>query len=172
MWSTWSRNLRRLALFAGLLGLAACGFQPMYAGGRDSGVRPEMQQVRVQPIGDRVGQQLHNDLRDRLNPMGQPGDPAYDLRVSLSERTEEQALRRDETATRARLTLQASFQLVDRGNGSVLLAGRSRAVNSYNILNSPYATLVAQRGARERGVRELAADIQARVASFLAGRDG
>jgi len=155
------------------LGLAAatagCGFQPLY-GQRDNetSVSTDLAAVRVDPLRDRVGQQMHNFLRDRLNPDGQPVAPSYRLRVLLSESRRELGVRRDETATRANLRMTANFSLLDYNGGGELLSGRSTSTTSYDILDNPFASTVSEDDARQRALREVADEIQARLALYFA----
>lgn len=151
-----------------MLPLAACGFQPLY-GPRDdtNGVSAELAAIRIEPLRDRVGQQMHNFLRDRLNPYGQPVSPSYNLRLSLTEVLSELGVRRDETATRANLKLTANFSLLETGQAEPLLSGRSTSTTSYDILENPFATTISERNARERALREVADDIQTRLAVYF-----
>lgn len=151
----------------GLL-LAACGFQPMYARGGDGRTTAEqMAATRIMPMPDRVGQVMHNMLRDRLNPRGQPRAPAYLLRVSLGEFKEELGVRKDETATRANLTLSASFSLHEAGTDKVLFSGFVTSINSYNILENQFATIFSETDARERALRELSDGIRTRLGVYF-----
>ncbi|WP_421935198.1 LPS assembly lipoprotein LptE [Pelagibius sp.] len=157
-----------MAAVAGLLPLAGCGFQPLYAED-DAGatVATELAAIRITPLRDRVGQQMHNFLRDRLNPNGQPAAPNYQLRLQLRERLSELGVRRDETATRANLRLTAEFFLLEEGSGRELLSGRSTSTTSYDILENPFASTISERDARERALREVADDIQTRLAVYF-----
>ena len=77
---------RRAAVVICGLALAGCGFRPVSAP-EESGGTPSVEQlsaVRIEPLRDRAGQQLHNFLRDELNPNGQPVDPDYKLHIELS----------------------------------------------------------------------------------------
>src|SRR3990170_4951749 len=113
---SWSR----VALVA-LLIVSACGFRPLYGGGEGAGaVRTELAAIRIRPIADRTGQLLYNELRDRLNPGGQPADPRYVLTVELQGASEAVALRGDETPTRTNLTLTASYTLTDAATDAVV----------------------------------------------------
>jgi LPS-assembly lipoprotein len=127
--------------------------------------------TRINPLEGRIGQQLHNLLRDRLNGSGQPREPAYALEIALRVSTSKLGIRKDETATRANLTMSARFKLRDLSSKAVLLGGRSVSVNSYNILDAFYATKVAEDDAKRRGLRELADDIGLRLAVYFAGPD-
>ena len=73
-------------------------------------------------------------------------------------------------ATRANLILAASYALRDAGDGEALLTGRVESIASYNILDSPYATLAAEKNARARAVKQLAHGLVERIATGLARR--
>lgn len=172
MW--WRERLREI-IFAGLavatLGLlSACGFQPLYgrAGPGEVRTRDHLASVRIAPLPDRVGQQLHNLLRDRINPKGQPANPNYTLRIKVTESLKELGIRKDETATRASLTVLADFELIDTQTSERVFDGRSRSFNSYNILESQFATLFSENDARDRALREISNDIRNRLALYFA----
>ncbi|HEY5597287.1 MAG TPA: LPS assembly lipoprotein LptE [Kiloniellales bacterium] len=176
MWSSdWRRRLRRAGLVAGGLALAlqlsGCGFHPLYGQPEGAALSPaeQMAAVRIAPLPDRVGQQLHNMLRDRLNPRGQPGTPTYELRLSLTESRQELSIRKDETATRANLIIAAQFVLQEIATNQVVLRGQARSTNSYNILTSQFATTNAELNARKRGLREVSEDIRTRLGIYFAG---
>lgn len=174
MW--WPSTLiRGLAAALLLLGLAACGFQPLYQGGDGGGESAagstslsELQQVQIAPIGDRLGQQLHNKLRNLMNPQGQPGNPAYRLQIELTDSESRTNLAGDAIASRVVRRLYADWRVVEPGTGETLFSGRSRSFSSYDVLDQPYATLAGKRDAGERGLQQLAQNIHARVAAFLA----
>jgi len=123
--------------------------------------------IKIGLISDRIGQQLYNELRDGLNPTGQPARPLYVLQVKLAESIEELAIRKDETATRANLYLRAEFKLLTAHDGAVLVIGQSRSTTSYNILSSEFATLSALADAQRRGVRVLGGDIKTRLGLYF-----
>jgi LPS-assembly lipoprotein len=156
-----------LLLSAAVL-LSACGFQPLY-GGSGTGRTPadELAAVRIDPLPDRIGQQMHNLLRDRLNPQGQPNNPAYVLRVTIAETREELGVRKDETATRANLILSAKIVLHDAESNDVLLDSNLRSINSYNIVANQFATTVSEQDARDRALRELSEDVRTRLAVYF-----
>lgn len=158
-----------------LLALAGCGFQPLYGqrGVTGGSMQDELAAIRIAPIADRSGQLLYNELRDRLNPYGKPGEPRYLLDVSLAERSSELAFRGDETATRANLRLTANYTLrrsVSEGGTAeteVIAKGQTRTTTAYDILESQYATIVSIEDARARAIRVLSDDLQARLAVAL-----
>lgn len=148
---------------------SACGFQPLYGGigtGRDTA--NVLSEVEVGIIADRTGQQLRNELLDRINPRGRTANPKYVLSVKLDESATRLAIRRDNTATLANLTLIASYDLVSIAENNSVLSGNVRSVNSYDISQEEFATVAAERDARRRAATDLADGITARVAVFLA----
>ncbi len=180
MW--WSRQDRdasyrgpAAALLVGFaLVLSACGFRPLYGGADSQAMSPvdHMAAIRISPLPDRIGQQMHNLLRDRLNPTGQPREPAYALGLRLSESRKRLGIRKDETATRANLNLSVRFTLRSTETGSLLYSGHVNSVSSYNILTSPFATGFSEADARARALRELADGIRTRLGIYFSRRQG
>ena len=176
-WSRPTRTLLGLA-FLGLLALSACGWQPLYgkintADGTIGGnAAPQLAKVHVLPIADRTGQNLYNELRDRINPSGSPSNPQYDLVIHVAEHTEQLLILQDQTASRTNLTLNAAFQLYQRGNATPVLQGTSRTTTSYDLLDDEFATIQSMNEARRRGASSLADDIATQLAVFLAHPSG
>lgn len=151
---------------AGLL--AGCGFRPLYGTtGTDKQVAALLAQVRIEMIADRTGQKLRNFLLDRINPAGQPARPHYYLGVKISVSRSDLGIQRDETATRAILVLTANYFLLDRAQKEVLIKGSTRSTNSFNIVDSDFATLSGETDAIERAAREVSDDIKTRLALYF-----
>ena len=168
---SWFEKAPILALI-GLL--AACGFHPLY--GRpagDAGVTPQLAQIFIEPIADRIGQVLHNQLRDRLTPNGVPLQPRYRLNVGLDFAKSPVAVQKDESVTRLNLTVRARYVLADARNGTTVSSGTTRSVAAFNVVRSDFATLSAERDAERRAVRDVGDEISTRLAVFFArGRAG
>jgi LPS-assembly lipoprotein len=147
--------------------LSSCGFRPLYqsGGGGDEAALATIEVVRIK---DRIGQQLRVLLSEGLAPRGRSARTDYRLTVTVTERKAGLAIKKDETATRANLTIYADFNL--RALHSPRLgafSGTALSTISYNILTSDFATLSAERNARNRALRTLAEEIRLRVASAL-----
>ncbi|MCG8359977.1 MAG: LPS assembly lipoprotein LptE [Kiloniellales bacterium] len=153
----------------GLIALSGCGFRPLYGRRAETGqsTLDALSRIYISPLEDRTGQQLQNLLSERLNPRGRRGNALYALQVRLRETTRELALRSDQTATRAELRLTAEFVLRRRADQKRLTGGTSFSANSYNILESQFATQVSEQDARERGLREVSDDIKIRLAAHF-----
>jgi LPS-assembly lipoprotein len=150
--------------------LAGCGFRPMYgrantnAGG--VAVDHQMAGIRIDPISNRLGQQLHNALRDQFNPLGQPASAAYTLQVSLTARTYGALAKRDLSASRRNVELNAFYYLRDT-SGTVLMQERSVITTGYDEFDDPLNDISAYEDAERRGTLQLAEQIRTRVAVYL-----
>ena len=162
----WWRKLAAAGLALALAaGAAGCGFEPLYSA--DGGARDRLARVQIDRIADRGGQQLRNELLLSFPPRDPAAPSAWRLRVTLTEDKRELGVRKQDVATRANLTLTARYVLEDAVAGKAALSGELRSVNSYNILDSPYGTLAAERNARARAVRQVADGLTARLAAWL-----
>ncbi|MBI2978621.1 MAG: hypothetical protein HYY38_07355 [Rhodospirillales bacterium] len=158
---------RILVLAAAVVTVAACGFQPLY-GSRITGSPPaEFAQIKIEPIPDRIGQQLHNHLLTILNPDGRPEKARYVMKTQVTENLSALGVRKTAFATRANLQMRAVYNLTSAATGKNLFSGDSTITVSYNILDSEFATLMAEKDARERAVRELSEDIRIRLGVFF-----
>ncbi|MEX2648865.1 MAG: hypothetical protein WD673_07620 [Alphaproteobacteria bacterium] len=160
------------------LGLAACGFRPLY--GRDvsgaaSPVALELAAIAVAPVeaaplDRRLGQVLRNELLELVNPRGEPATARYDLSIRLATDRAALAIAADDTITRYNVILDAAVLLAERASGAPVHETTVRAVGSYDVQVSDYGTLIAERATREDTARDLARRIAAVLAAILAQR--
>lgn len=128
--------------------------------------------IKVASIPDRLGQLLHNHLLTAFNPAGRRARTRYLMTTRVTESFQSLAVRKSAFATRANLTVRAQYILVNAANGNQLTTGQSSITVSYNILDSDFATLMGEKGARSRAVRELSEDIRIKLGVFFAIRQG
>lgn len=149
-----------------LLLLGGCGFRPIYGGGVGGDVGEDLASVEIGLIGDRVGQQLRNELMDRFYTAGRPvaADYRLDTVLAISEAT--LAFRKDTTAARAEVRMTATYLLKDQA-GAVAFRGLSQSSAGYSILTDQYGTLVNEMDAYDQAVEQLADDITRRLALYL-----
>jgi len=157
----------------GSLLLSACGFRPMYgdpaatasAGGATSA---KLAQIEIEPIADRIGQQLHNRLRDRMSPSGQPDKPNYRLQVTLTK-ADQVIVNGDNHVRHNTLTVTATYWLSPADNDKSYLMDRanSRVQVSYDTLDEPYNDIATQQDAQLRAIDQLADMITTRVAAYF-----
>lgn len=154
--------------------LTGCGFQPLYRkSAEDPGVTAALAQIKIldvsanEPEYDRLAQQMHNLLRQRLIPEGASSAPRYLLEIQLAASVVRTGIQITEEATRARLTVSGAFTLRDAATKAVLYRGSEQAVNSYNVANSRFATLSAENDAAARAVRVISDSIRLRLALYF-----
>lgn len=168
---------RLLAILAGSLPLAACGFRPMYGpGGGAAGsaaqnspqVRAILAATQVALIPERVGQQMRRALTQKLGIAGSAA-AANELRVSLQLAAEPEGFRRDGTASRVRYNATASWQLVTLSLPPATLAqGVERTFDSFNIPDNQFFAADFSRDATlVRLIEQLADDIVLRMSVRL-----
>ena len=148
--------MKRLAalLLAPLL-LAACGLQPMYAGGGRGAVAQGLAAIDISPIEGRAGWLMRNALSDRLRT-GAGSAARYRLDVRLNDKLEGLGLLSDDTIGRERRTLRARYQLVDLVNGNIVLDATAGSDAGIDVVSSEYATIAAENTALENLARDVA----------------
>ena len=150
-----------------VLAVSGCGFRPLYKKGDQTTVA-DFQTIWIDTISERRGQILHNLLRDRINPYGQPTAPRYRLVVSLSETNTGLSPRPDGTHARSSQAMTAQFRLVDLSSGVVVLTGRAGGRNAYDALTNEYSVMVSRDTARIRTLSWIADDIRLKLGVFFA----
>jgi LPS-assembly lipoprotein len=102
-----------------------------------------------------------------MAPRASERQSKYSLAIELRESKGNVNIRKDESATRANLTISADFTLTNNADGGGIFKGTVLSTNSYNVLNSEFATLSAEKDARNRALRSLSEEIRLRVAAAL-----
>ena len=128
-----------------------CGFEPIYSSHNKS--NEELLHISVKNIKDRPGQILKNDLSKKLNPQNKKKITKYYLFVDLAENVEETGIRKDMSATRANLRITAKYKLQKIKDGEIILNSSIEALSSYDIVESVYATIIAEKDARNKGLK-------------------
>ena len=169
-WSSNRRTFLAAASGAAVALVSGCGFRPLYGAKSLGAVDSELAQVKIGIIPNRVGQQLHNYLLDRINRKGRPKKPLYLLSIDVKIEKVRQALEPDETATRAKLIFTASFKLQEIATEKILLKNWARSVNSYNIVTSAIATRSAELDATDRAARDVSEEIRSLLAMYFQRR--
>jgi LPS-assembly lipoprotein len=130
-------------------------------------VSTDLAAVQVGLIPNRTGQLLRNELTRLLNPAAvtQPG--RYTLSVALKETVDTFAVERSGFATTANVEVVATYTLTEDATANPILAGTSRAVSGYNLLDNAFSTYVAAGDARSRALDQIAFEIRNRLAAHF-----
>lgn len=170
------KNFIYLALTA-VFALGACGFRPLYVeregdavwhydGKFNTSIIQEMAKIKIEPVADRFGQLVRNNLLDSLTPKGTPSDPTYRLYVELKKKTvTDQALRRDITASRKRVQYYVVYEMTK--DGETLFKNDSTAFVSYDIMSNPYSTTFAEKKTEENAAKIISDDIILRIGAYF-----
>ncbi len=162
----WARTVGAVAIL--VIALAACGFEPLYGDrGAGPGAVSRLAAVEVAPIPERIGQVLRNDLLDLISPFGAPAQPSYRLEVRLDFDREGLGFRPDEAITRVNVRLGASYRLVVPDSGKTVFSDVARSAVSYNVVQSDFANLNAERDAERRAAHMIGEEISLRIGLFL-----
>ena len=157
--------MRRGLLALALLALGGCGLRPLYSGGSGGAVAATLGTVTVSPIAGQQGWLIRNKLVERFGEAGS-GTATYRLDVTLDDNITTFGVRSNQAATQERRTLRARFQLVNLGNGMVVLDATAGSDATLDIVSSEYATVAAEQTALENLSETVADQITARVALF------
>lgn len=152
---------------AAAIAVSACGFRPVYGDGPNGAVSADLGAVMVEPIPDRLGQLVRNNLVDRL-AIGPERAARYRLSIAIEPEVEGFGFRSDDRAvTRERMILRARFEMRMIETGEVVLAQDTSASMSYDVVQSDFATFSATRDAERRLAEQIADDVAARLALYF-----
>ncbi len=151
--------------FCIILLISNCGYEPIYQ--KNLETSQDLLSVSVKNIKDRSGQILRNSLINKLNPEGKREIKKYNLIIELSESKTELGVRKDMSATRTDLEISIKYILRDIENSNIILQGNKKSISSYDVVESVYATLIAEKDARKKGIEILSDDIYTDLTIFF-----
>jgi LPS-assembly lipoprotein len=160
------KEAKKLLSLCLTVGLAGCGFRPLY--GDNSDVAAQLAGIDVGLIPNRTGQVLREELQRRM--LGADAGPVqYDLSVKLTLRTDIAGIiATNSVASRERLSATGSWTLRNVGDQKVVANGTANAADAENILNQQYFVADMETDAVNQRLMELLADqITAEVAARL-----
>lgn len=163
---------RRAALLGLLpLGLAACGFKPVYAPvalGKPGVAQKELAAVAVDAIPDRPGQLLRQALQARLGS-GSGVVPQYELVVGYGISGEGIGIQPDASTSRIRVVGSASWTLrTQTPDHAAVSHGAARSLDDYNVLDQQYFASDLENELTQRRLAEAIADqITIQLAAFF-----
>ena len=139
-----------VALFAGMVALAGCGFQPVYGTqGAGYAAQEVTAAIEIAPIKDRVGQRIRNQLIRQLTPDGEPVDAPYLMRLQVSVSERNVFTRVDREVDRASVMVTVAYKVFDAATLNstdpekppvVIYADKAFAESSFNRFSSDPTT--------------------------------
>ncbi len=159
--------IRRLSLAAvaiAALGLASCGFTPLYG---QPGVVSGLAAIDVVAPEGRTGYLIREHLDDAFGK-DHGAAPAYRMNLVLGEARYPRGVRIDNVATRYEYVVSASYVLTSISSGRPVKRGMVHVELTYDSADQPYASIAAQQDAQDRAAQEAARRIQLELAAWLA----
>ena len=158
---------RRLVLLGAGLGLAGCGFHPVYGSG--GGIaRQELGMIYVPVLPDRPGQLLRQALQQRLEGDGSQAKQ-FTLSVAYGISSDSISIQQDTSTTRVRSIGNATWTLKRLDPGQTLVtSGSARALDGLNVLDQQYfAADLESEAAQRRLADAIANQITLQLASYF-----
>ena len=159
------KKIRLFFCFIVFFIFTSCGYEPIYS--KNANTNKELLSISVQNIKNRPGQILRNTLLNKLNPERERVITKYRLIVEISESKSSLAYRRDMSATRTDLKVNANYLLKDIKNGEILLKQEAKSISSFDVVESVYATLIAEKDVREKNLKVISNDIYTNLVLFF-----
>ncbi|MCX8253314.1 hypothetical protein RHAL1_03833 [Beijerinckiaceae bacterium RH AL1] len=156
-------------VLAAVLALGGC-LQPMYGqlseGGKD--LQGDLQAIAIEPIPDRIGHYLGDDLIFDLNGTGSHVEPKYRLYVTLSETSQTPLLDTvTGIATSSTIVINGDYRLVKVGTAEQVTAGHVFVFKSYDRNSDRYGNVRAARDAEIQDAKQISDQIRIRLAAAL-----
>jgi LPS-assembly lipoprotein len=129
-------------VLVGLLGLAGCGFAPIYGG--NDGFRGLVAFDTDESV---AGFRLQERLEDRL---GRSAEPQYVLRAGLRSSQRAAAITEEGDTSRFNTVGSANWSLLNLNDGKQIDAGQVEAFTSYSATGSTIATQATRDDAEAR----------------------
>jgi LPS-assembly lipoprotein len=161
---------RLMALLAGIA-LSGC-FQPLYGPLSANGdVAGELQAIKIDPMSERLGHYLGDELVFAFNGTGSHVPPKYRLSITLKENAQTPLI---DTVTgyptSATVVVIADYKLTPAQGGEPIAKGTVTTFASYDRTSQRFANLRASRDAEIRDAKTLADQIRNQIAAALAAR--
>lgn len=166
-----SRRFRAAALaLASVVVLAGCTIQPLYAPGPSgSSVATTLTHLVIDPVDDRVAQELRNRLIFTLyGGGGQPTTPVYRMHLTVTSSESALGVTPVESSPAYSVTVAATYEVTELDSGEIVLRATSRGTATYDRVNQVFANTRAKLDAENRAAVTAAAEIHTRLAAAAA----
>ncbi len=160
-------NLKMIGAFLVIaLLLGAC--RPMYGEtSMGSSTVTELSAIEINDIPGRVGQKIRNELIFLFTGGNHPGQPKYKLEIVYRESVLGVLFKRTDDAAGRIYSLDVTFTLRDIDGKTELTKGRSHARAAFDKHKSTYANIRAERDAKNRAAKDIANDVNTRLAAYI-----
>lgn len=158
-----------LFVMAAALALAACTVRPVYGPAAGGGsVQGELTRIAVDPVSDRVAQQVRNTVIFQMTGGKAISDPIYRMKLTVTYSEVPLGISNIDASPSYSVRVATTYQVTRIDTGAVVTQGTSRASAAYNRSNQAFANTRAQIDAQNRAAETVGNDIAIRVATVLA----
>ena len=161
-----SRLLASVLLAGAAAGLAGC-VTPLYAS-RGGALGADLRAVAVDPVPDKLGHYLRDELITDLNGTGAKPAPRFRLQLATTERVQTALI--DITTQRAQdasVVTDVTWTLLPIEGGPPLATGKTTSFATYDRSSQRFANIRAARDAEIREAKTLADQITTQVAAKI-----
>ena len=144
---------------------SSCGYEPIYS--KNINKNKELLSISINNIKNRSGQILRNTLLNQLNPERERVIIKYRLIIEISESRTDLGYRKDMSATRTDLEVTAKYLLKNTKNDEIILKDEANSISSFDVVESVYATLIAEKDAREKSLKVISDNIYTNLVIFF-----
>jgi LPS-assembly lipoprotein len=154
---------------AAAVGVSGCAFHPLFERGDTvRGGQEVFHTIYVDPIeAERAGYELRDSLIDLLEGTSRQDNALYRLKIDVRQTVEGTAIETNGDITRYTYTMIADYALSNIRTGAEITKGSETSVEGYDVVASPYATLVAQQDAQKFAARDIADRIRVDLGVFF-----
>jgi LPS-assembly lipoprotein len=159
-----SKSLLRFAFPAFYCLLTAGCFQPIYATQSGFDLSHELQLITIDPVPDRLGHYIGNELAFALNGTGTDISPRYRLTLKPREHVETPVIDTvSGRASAATIVVDTEYTLTRMADGTTLAHGVATSSAGYDRSSQRFANISAARDAEIRDAKILAEQIKQRL---------
>lgn len=144
--------------------------RPLFAGAEGGHLLEEMSAIKVEPIPDRIGHYLGNELSFALNS-SRAGSEKYRLIVALSQRIQTPVVDTiSGRATSATVLVDAEYRLKMVGSDKEIASGVAFTLVSYDRTSQRYSNIRAGKDADVKAAKALSEQIRMKLISDLGAK--
>jgi LPS-assembly lipoprotein len=165
-------NLPFRAYAVCLISLMMSGcFQPIYASKSGADLVHELHLITIDPVPERLGHYLSNELAFALNGTGETISPRYRLSLKPRERVETPVIDTvSGRASAATIVIDTEYNLVRMADGTVMAHGIATSSAGYDRSSQRFANISAARDAEIRDAKIIAEQIKERLIIALSNK--
>ncbi|MCB1494242.1 MAG: hypothetical protein KDJ86_00530 [Bauldia sp.] len=149
--------------------LAACTVQPLYGPAAGGGhVKSELTRIQVEPVKDRVGQQVRNTVIFEMTGGSAIQNPIYKMKLTVTSREVGLGLTSTDASPVYQIQVAATYEVTRVDTGAQVIRRTARGSASYSRSNQAFANSRAKIDAENRAAEMVGNDIATRVAAAIA----